>query len=737
MQVCSSKDKNPIIGEMSFYGVIEEIWELNYNSFKVAIFKCDWVENSGGIKTDDLGFVLVDLSRVGHKNDSFIFATQAKQVFFVEDPSDSRWSIVLTPPQRDFADQYNDDELGDTVLNCQGMPKTTIDIESRLDLDENTPTYIHSYTMELPTDEDLTLRLDEVEIGLDNAHTDHLEQVDASKNKKKKTRGLTLMHDVTRIKSTREKTVVEYNENGIPIGENGHKLQSFIGSCVRHHIPITHASWKVVPTELKEKICSMVEGAFIVDGRSKKVIMKTAGVSFRQLKSWLTTQYIIPFMDELQLLIDPPSLYAHIINKPVWQEFVRSRMSSEFQKLRREQQDRRKRSKYTHNMSRRGYANLAKNMVIKNVIVFYKYILKFNYGVLNDIQKKGSFEEQDFGRANMWKKARTKKDGGYINEDVQQVANEIILDKAPNEESPNDALTQALGTPEYGGRERGVGGFITPTVYFHQAKPRKSKKVDTTQQIIDENEALRKRIRELEQKVQSIPTSEHGSCSKSKIQEKEVKEEEVIATTPMTKNEVNVKVKSSRPMTKEVEVTSEPSNLPIQLKYILRYAERVMVDGSSFSFQLPLELFGISRKSYVLQEDVIDFCNMQKVKTLSMVAYITDHWSLVIINPLDDVVYHLDSLRTSSRYDIKYVTNMALTIFQSQKNLKKTSKTTFWKAVKVGTVECGYYVMRYMHEILSKDTSIITDAIDTRNSYSQLELDEVRVEWAKFLSRYI
>ncbi|KAA0046260.1 hypothetical protein E6C27_scaffold284G00640 [Cucumis melo var. makuwa] len=395
------------------------------------------------------------------------------------------------------------------------------------------------------------------------------------------------------------------------------------------------------------------------------------------------------------------------------------------------------------------------------------------------------------------------------------------------QESPNDALTQALGTPEYGGRVRGVGGFITPTVYFHQAKPRKSKKVDATQQIIDENEALHKRIRELEQKVQSIPTSKHGSCSKSKVQKKEkvlenvvkekkgiatsvppvsltskkkvveeeeVKEEEVIATTPMTKNEV----KSSRPITKEVEVTSEPSNLPIQLKYILRYAETIMVDGSSFSFQLPLELFGISRKSYVLREDVIDFCNMQKVKTLSMVAYITylysliidlkkvskyvfvdpslisaghstreirarnlcsrlmtskqdqlvvapynpgDHWSLVIINPYDDLVYHLDSLRTSSRDDIKYVTNMALTIFQSQKNLKKTRKTTFWKAVKcplqVGTVECGYYVMRYMREILSKDTSIITDAIDTRNSYSQLELDEVRVEWAEFLSWYI
>ncbi|TYK28101.1 uncharacterized protein E5676_scaffold1467G00040 [Cucumis melo var. makuwa] len=81
---------------------------------------------------------------------------------------------------------------------------------------------------------------------------------------------------------------------------------------------------------------------------------------------------------------------------------------------------------------------------------------------------------------------------------------------------------------------------------------------------------------------------------------------------------------------------------------------------------------------------------------------------------------------------------MALTIFQSQKNLKKTRKTTFWKAcpLQVGIVECGYYVMRYIREIMSKDISIITDAIDKRNSYSQLELDELRVEWTEFLARH-
>ncbi|KAL4011351.1 hypothetical protein IC575_028408 [Cucumis melo] len=74
--------------------------------------------------------------------------------------------------------------------------------------------------------------------------------------------------------------------------------------------------------------------------------------------------------------------------------------------------------------------------------------------------------------------------------------------------------------------------------------------------------------------------------SKKKI----VEEEEVIATRPsISKNEV----KASKSMTKEVKVTNEPSNLQIQLKYILRYAERV----SKFVFvDLSLILAGHSSR---------------------------------------------------------------------------------------------------------------------------------------------
>ena len=70
---------------MPFYGVIQEIWELNYNVLRVVVFKCDWVERNCGVEKDELSFSLVDLTKVGYKFGSFIFTHQEKQVFYVED----------------------------------------------------------------------------------------------------------------------------------------------------------------------------------------------------------------------------------------------------------------------------------------------------------------------------------------------------------------------------------------------------------------------------------------------------------------------------------------------------------------------------------------------------------------------------------------------------------------------------------------------------------------------------
>lgn len=88
MQIAISKEKNPKIGDMTYYGVVDEIWQLDYHMLKITLFKCDWVKNTSCVKVNELGFTLVDLHRIGHKSDPFILASHAKQVFYATDPID-------------------------------------------------------------------------------------------------------------------------------------------------------------------------------------------------------------------------------------------------------------------------------------------------------------------------------------------------------------------------------------------------------------------------------------------------------------------------------------------------------------------------------------------------------------------------------------------------------------------------------------------------------------------------
>ncbi|XP_071714148.1 uncharacterized protein [Rutidosis leptorrhynchoides] len=83
------------ITKKSYYGVIHEIWELDYgNSYTIPLFKCKWVDNDRGIQVDKDGFTTVNLSTNGYKEEPFILAKLVTQVFFIEDPKDSRWHVV-------------------------------------------------------------------------------------------------------------------------------------------------------------------------------------------------------------------------------------------------------------------------------------------------------------------------------------------------------------------------------------------------------------------------------------------------------------------------------------------------------------------------------------------------------------------------------------------------------------------------------------------------------------------
>ncbi|TYK11232.1 putative serine/threonine-protein kinase nek2 [Cucumis melo var. makuwa] len=94
----------------------------------------------------------------------------------------------------------------------------------------------------------------------------------------------------------------------------------------------------------------------------------------------------------------------------------------------------------------------------------------------------------------MWKKARINKQGQYDNDNVQQVVHKMdeismnIDSSFVNRHYSNDVLTQALGTKEHNGRVHGVGGYVTPTMYFHSVKKTSKDEVN----ILVENEELRR-----------------------------------------------------------------------------------------------------------------------------------------------------------------------------------------------------------------------------------------------------
>ena len=55
--------------------------------FNILLFKCKWVDNKSGVKMDESGITLVDFRKVGSRDEPFIIAQQASQVFYVKDPA--------------------------------------------------------------------------------------------------------------------------------------------------------------------------------------------------------------------------------------------------------------------------------------------------------------------------------------------------------------------------------------------------------------------------------------------------------------------------------------------------------------------------------------------------------------------------------------------------------------------------------------------------------------------------
>jgi hypothetical protein len=70
----------------SYYGFIKGIWELEYRVLNIPLFLCQWVKlTRGGISNDQYGMTIVDLTKIGFKDEPFVLAKNVHQVLYVKD----------------------------------------------------------------------------------------------------------------------------------------------------------------------------------------------------------------------------------------------------------------------------------------------------------------------------------------------------------------------------------------------------------------------------------------------------------------------------------------------------------------------------------------------------------------------------------------------------------------------------------------------------------------------------
>ncbi|PRQ35394.1 putative transposase, Ptta/En/Spm, plant [Rosa chinensis] len=263
-------------------------------------------------------------------------------------------------------------------------------------------------------------------------------------------RGMITMSLITNRLIRGKKLTVKFNDKGEPVGKVANEMKSYIGVLARTKIPISIPDWRDVDPDEKEKIWESITDAFVIPKECRKMVITSAANKWREFKRKLTNLYIIPYMNEPDLLEFPPNDYRSI-TKDNWQTFVANRLSASFLEVREAQTMKRKENKYPHRMACKGYANLQE-----------------------ELSESMSLEQLD--RATMWIKARQDKNGQFKQAEVEETAKKIENLKKREAEGEittsgsEDVLTIALGNPEHHGRVRGVGGTVKPAAYFHLPK---------------------------------------------------------------------------------------------------------------------------------------------------------------------------------------------------------------------------------------------------------------------------
>ncbi|RVW30063.1 hypothetical protein CK203_115142 [Vitis vinifera] len=213
----------------------------------------------------------------------------------------------------------------------------------------------------------------------------------------------------------------------------------------------------------------------------------------------------------------------------------------------------------------------------------------------------------------------------------------------------------------------------------------------------------------------------------------------VIIRTPILASK-----KAKKQKVNEVEVKSKGEK-PQDMKNFETLVGLMLSTSRTHPINFPDDVFGESFKTFMMKEDMEMIISSKEVSSNCILYYIwhlhrklidakqaeryvffnptlvskagigegskenSFHWVLVALEMKKMIAYYLDPMACQPCDDLKDIVNMAMRINPSKKQKTSKREPTWVKVVcprQPGSVECGYYVMRYMKEIIANPNQL-------------------------------
>ncbi|KAL6222454.1 hypothetical protein ACLB2K_005846 [Fragaria x ananassa] len=210
-----------------------------------------------------------------------------------------------------------------------------------------------------------------------------------------------------------------------------------------------------------------------------------------------------------------------------------------------------------------------------------------------------------------------------------------------------------------------------------------------------------------------------------------------------------------------------PPNLPKALLDLCNWANTFLKEGKTVNTVFQADLFGHPKKAYICRADVYSIAHKKEVSNSALFFYMSYLNKVLKQKKMEDMIQFVDSDKVSpigsgtptarSRdlsvmykngkpgqiYLIPYNTGsikMYTGLLRKQPGKKKASpwKPLLGALIQKDDVSCGYYVMRYMKEIVEDNNIDLDKKWGTRAglTYTAEDIDEIRGEWAEHVLQF-